>query len=457
VRRSTMYRLSRGVLGPILGSRLLSWGVLGGVAVLLGAVMVLPALRLVPLKMLPYDNKNEFQIVVDMPEGTTLERTDAVTRRLAARLAGVAEVRDFQLYTGLSSPMDFNGMVRHYFLREGASVADIRVNLAAKDRREQQSHVILLRIRDVLHEAVEGTGANIKLVEVPPGPPVLATITAEVYGPAEAPYENLIAAGRRVAQRMRREPNVVDVDVSAEDDRQKVLFVTDKRKAALSGVSTENITRTLRLALDGMNATVMQQPGEVDPLWIELRLERSQRSASDDLEEMYVRGRQGQVVQIGALGEFRDTTPRGEPLLEEKTIYRKNLRRVAFVYGEVAGRPPADAILDMEFDRRAASEMPGDVQAVQARPLAERTWLEPGGGIPWAVPAGYKVEWAGEGEWKITLDVFRDLGLAFAAALAGIFVILMFQTGSRMLPLVIMLAIPLTMIGIMPGFWLLYG
>ena len=466
VRRSAMYRVSNGLLGPILGSRLLSWGVLGGVALLLASVMVLPALRLVPLKMLPYDNKNEFQIVLDMPEGTTLERTDAVTRLLAARLAGVAEVRDFQLYTGLSSPMDFNGMVRHYFLREGANVADIRVNLAPKDRREQQSHVILLRIRDALHEAVEGTGANLKLVEVPPGPPVLATITAEVYGPREASYEELIAAARRVEERMRREPYVVDVDVSAEDDQQKLLFVTDKEKAALSGVSTENIARTLRLALDGSNATVMQRPGEVDPLWVELRLKRSDRSAADDLEEMYVHGREGQLVQIGALGEFRDTTPDGERLLEDKTIYRKNLRPVVFVYGEVAGRPPADAIVDMEFDREKGSgafsrngpdgaSQKRVLSPFRPRPLAERTWLEPGGGIPWGVPAAFEVQWAGEGEWKITLDVFRDLGLAFAAALAGIFVILMFQTGSRMLPVVIMLAIPLTMIGIMPGFWLL--
>jgi multidrug efflux pump subunit AcrB len=173
---------------------------------------------------------------------------------------------------------------------------------------------------------------------------------------------------------------------------------------------------------------------------------------------MYVRGRQGQMVQIGALGEFRDTTPDGKPLLEDKTIYRKDLRRVVFVYGEVAGRPPADAILDMVADRQEDGTDPKP--AAEIRPLEERTWLSRGGGDPWAMPKGYKpphgrVDWAGEGEWKITLDVFRDLGLAFGAAMVGIFIILMFQTGSRLLPVVIMLAIPLTMIGIMPGFWLL--
>ncbi len=455
VRRGIMYRISRAILGPILGNRWLSWAVLGGVGALLVAVMILPATRRVPLKMLPYDNKNEFQIVVDMPEGTTLERTDAVTRRLAGRLAGVAEVRDFQLYVGQSSPMDFNGMVRHYFLRSGGNVADIRVNLAPKERRRQQSHVILLRIRDMLEEAVAGTGAKLKLVEVPPGPPVMASITAEVYGPLEADYAHLIGAARRVEARLKREPGLVDVDVSAEDDQPKVIFVTDKEKAALSGVSTDDITRTLGLALGGTKATVLERPGEVDPLWIELRLQRWQRSAADDLAELYVKGRGGQIVQLGALGEFVDTRPDGRPLLEDKSIYHKNLRRVVFVYAEVAGRPPADAIIDMQLDRLPDSATAPEPSSVAPRPLAERTWLHPGGGDPWTMPPGYQVEWAGEGEWKITLDVFRDLGLAFGAALLGIFVILMFQTGSRMLPVVIMLAIPLTMIGIMPGFWLL--
>ena len=441
-----IYRISRAVLVPILAKRWLAWVTLGGVALLLAAAMALPAMRLVPLKMLPYDNKNEFQIVVDMPEGTTLERTDAVTRRIAKYLAGVAEVRDYQLYVGLASAMDFNGMVRHYFLRRGANVADIRVNLAPKDSRAQQSHVILLRIRADLTEIAERAGANIKLVEVPPGPPVMASITAEVYGPPDAEYDELVAAGRRVRQRMRREPGVADVDISAEDDQRRLVFETDKPKAALSGVSTENVAKTLQLALDGLPTTVLQRPGEVDPLWVELRVKRAARSAEDDLRELYVRGQQGQIVQIGALGKFLNR-------LEDKTIYHKNLRRVVYVFGEVAGRPPADAVIDMQTDRQKDGTHPQP--AAEIRDPDERTWLSPGGGDPWSMPEGFSVDWAGEGEWKITLDVFRDLGLAFGAALLGIFVILMFQTGSRMLPVVIMLAIPLTLIGILPGFWLL--
>jgi multidrug efflux pump subunit AcrB len=452
VTKQPLYRASSAVLGRIIDSRPLTWMTLGAVVVLLFGAMALPAFRVVPLKMLPYDNKNEFQIIVDMPEGTTLEKTEAVSRQLGDYLATVAEVRDYQLYVGTASAMDFNGMVRHYFLRRGSNLADIRVNLAPKERRADQSHTMLLRVRDDLTKIAANNGARVKLVEVPPGPPVIATITAEVYGPADADYDHQIAAAKRVEARMAREPMIVDVDISAEDDQQKWIFETDQPKAALSGISKENVAKTLQIALDGMPATVLHPPGEVDPLWAELRVARANRSAIEDLEDLYVQGREGQMVQLGALGQFVDNNTDGSPVLEDKTIYHKNLQRVVYVFGEVAGRPPADAILDMQFDQQEDGSNP---TPAEPRPWNSRTWFKPGGGDPWAIPAGYEIHWAGEGEWKITLDVFRDLGLAFAAAQVGIFIILMFQTGSRLLPIVIMLAIPLTMIGIMPGFWLL--
>ena len=261
-----MYRMSKAVLGTIIDRRPLAWLSLGTVVLLLAGALALPVFRVVPLKMLPYDNKDEFQIIVDMPEGTTLEHTDAVARRLGQYLSGVAEVRDFQLYSGLASPMDFNGMVRHYFLRKEANQADIRVNLAPKDRRVQQSHTMLLRIRNDLKDLVEASGANIKLVEVPPGPPVIATITAEVYGPPHAGYGQIIAAARRVEKRMQREPGVVDVDTSAEDDQRRYVFETDKAKAALSGISTKNVAETMQMAIDGIPATILHESGEVNPL-----------------------------------------------------------------------------------------------------------------------------------------------------------------------------------------------
>jgi len=442
-----LYRLSSKMLRPILRRPSFSWIALGIVAVLLAAAMVLPALRLIPLKMLPYDNKNEFQIVIDMPEGTTLARTDSVARRIGTYLAGVAEVRDFELYVGEASPMDFNGMVRHYFLRRGPHEADIRVNLAAKEDRQQWSHEIVLRLRNKLDELARAMGANIKLVEVPPGPPVLATITAEVYGPSDVSYGELTSVARRVSERMEAEPGIVDVDLSTSADQIRWVFKTDKPKAALSGVSTEEISKTISIALGGLRATVLHSPSEVNPLWVEIRLPRYQRSAIDDLEELYVQGEQGQLVQLGGLGKFVQQ-------IDDKPIYHKNLQRVMFVYGEVAGRPPADAIIDIELDRITDLELEENSEPTE-KPAENRTWFFPGGGRPWSVPDGYSIQWAGEGEWKITLDVFRDLGLAFAAALLVIYVILMFQTGSRLLPVVIMLAIPLSMIGIMPGFWLL--
>lgn len=443
--RSPLYRITKAILAPIMDYRYLAWLVLIGVGVLLAGAMALPMLRAVPLKMLPYDNKNEFQVVIDMPEGTTLDRTDAVARRLAAELAVQPEVRDYEVYVGTASPMDFNGMVRHYFLRTGANVADIRVNLASKEKRVQQSHQMLLRVRKPLTELAQSLGANIKLVEVPPGPPVLSTLTAEVYGPAGTDYGELTAAGKQVEARLAREPGIVDVDISVEEDQVRWVFETDKPKAALSGISTERIAQTLTMALDGYQASVLHQPDEVDPLWIVLRLPRAHRSAVDDLRELYVQGDQGHIVQLGGLGRFVQQT-------EDKTIYHKNLQRVVYVYGEIAGRPPAEAIIDIQTDQRPEGT-PSSTSG--SRPVEQRTWLSPGGDDYWSVPDGIHVQWAGEGEWKITLDVFRDLGLAFAAALLGIFVILMFQTGSRLLPLLIMLAIPLTLIGIMPGFWLL--
>lgn len=443
--QTLLYRWSNRVIGGILDRPRLPALTLVAVGLLLVLAVVPALLRAVPLKMLPYDNKNEIQIVVDMPEGTTLERTAAVARRLAQYIGAEAEVRDYQVFVGFASPMDFNGMVRHYFLRQGAHVADIRVNLVAKDRRRQQSHEIVLRWRRPLTELAASLGADIKIVEVPPGPPVLATITAEIYGPSDGGYDDLIDVAGSVARRMAREPGVVDVDTSAESKRDVWVFETDKPKAALSGVSTETVAQTLALSLGGLPVTTLHVPEEVDPLWVELRLPRAQRSSVEELGELYVLGGSGAAVQLSSIGRFVRRA-------EERTIYHKNLRRVAYAYGEVAGRPPADAIVDMQVDQVAAG---ATVAEAAARSTGARSWLSPGGGDAWSIPDGFVVEWAGEGEWKITLDVFRDLGLAFGAALVGIFVILMFQTESRLLPLLIMLAIPLTLIGIMPGFWLL--
>jgi multidrug efflux pump subunit AcrB len=411
--------------------------------------------------MLPFDNKNELQIVVNPPEGTTLERSDALARRLAAVLREAPEVRDFTIFSGLASPMDFNGLVRHYFLRRGPNVAEIRVNLVGKPTREMQSHEIALRLRPELEAIARAEAARMAVVEVPPGPPVLATLVGELTGDPAVPYERLRAAARALEARLAREPGVADVDSTLEDDATRLVFVTDQEKAALSGVASEDIAATLQLALSGADATQLHVPGEVNPLPIRLRLPRARRSGEAPLLALAVKGRPGiaklregagvrdapiPIVRLGELGRFEE-----RPL--EPAIYRKDLRRVAWVYAEPVGRAPAEVAADVSADLAASGTLAAE--GAQPRPLWRRSFLASGGGLPWSLPAGTALSWLSEGELDITVDVFRDLGIAFGAALLGIYALLVYQTGSYAMPWILMISIPLTLIGIMPGFWLL--
>lgn len=462
LKRTLTYRIYSTVLRPFLDSRSLGLGLLAVMGVLLLGAMWLGGARKVPLKMLPFDNKNEFQIVIDMPEGTTLERTDAAARAVAEVVAAAPEVKNYQIYSGQASAMDFNGMVRHYYLRQGANVGEIRVNLVHKRERAQQSHEMVLRLRNKIEAVARQWDANVKMVESPPGPPVIATVTAEIYGDPAMPYEALQAGALAVADRLRLEPQVVDVDSSVEAAQPKWRFVVDKEKTALSGVSTEDVGQVVQMALQGMPVMRLHDPNEVNPLDIVLKLPRPARSSIEDLQSIYLKGRPGYaqvrergglraaplpVVQLGELGNFE------EDVLEQ-TIYHKNMRRVAYVFADTAGRAPAEAIIDVTADRQDfpdASKSTG-----QMRPLEERSYFwRNGGGSGWALPDGLQAVWSGEGEWQITLDVFRDLGIAFAVACLGIYILLVYQTGSFFMPLILMISIPLTMIGIMPGFWML--
>ncbi len=414
-----VYRGYRRLLLPLLERPGRAALFLGAVVLALGGSAALALTRAVPLKMLPFDNKNELALVVDMPRGSTLEATDAALRSLGRHLATVAEVVDYQSYVGHASPMDFNGMVRHYFLRRGGNVGDLRITLLPKEERTAQSHAIALRLRPDIERIAKAHGANVKIVEAPPGPPVLSTLVAEVYGPPEAPYAALVAQAKEIRARMERTAGVVDVDDFAEADHEKVFVTLDREKAALTGVNVADAAETLRIALGGAAAGTLQAPGERTPLELRLRLPREARSSTGDLLALRVRSRSGAQVPLGEIAVAREAAG-------ERTLYRKNLARMAVVTAETAGRSPVEAVLDLKA-------------GLKERPL----------------PAGYRVELAGEGEWKITVEVFRDLGLAFAAALAMIYVLLVAQTGSLGVPLVIMVAIPLTIIGIMPGFWLL--
>ncbi len=409
----------RTIVSPFLSSRIARWLLLVMVVLLFAFAVALVFWRQVPLKMLPFDNKNEFQIVLDLPEGTTLEETDRAVQAYEAYLRKVPEVTSIVSFVGLSSPMDFNGMVRHYYLRQGGHVADIQVNLLPKEEREMQSHAIVLRLRQDLMAIGEKYGVNAKMVEVPPGPPVMATIVVEMYGDADMAYEELIDGGHYIQEIMAEEPFVVDIDDRAEANRQRIDFVVDKEKAALHGVSTAAIIKSLRTALSGATPATVHVADERQPLLVKTRLPREKRSSTTSLSQIPMKSATGQMVPLAEMVDIVHV-PTDQP------IYHKNLKRVVFVLAEMAGRAPGEAILDMQ--QRLATE-----------PL----------------PEGIKAVWTGEGEWEITLRVFRDMGIAFAAALLGIYILLTLQSSSFFMPLLIMMAIPLTLIGAMPGFWLL--
>lgn len=459
IRTSLTYRLFRPLMQPMLERRWIAWTFLAGVGALLLATAAMPMFRMVPLKMLPFDNKNELQLVLDMPRGSTLEQTSAALQDFEHYLGSVPELVAFESYAGAPSPMDFNSLVRHYYLRQNPHMGEMRLILADKKMRLQQSHALGLRIRDDLTAIGRRHGAVVKLVESPPGPPVIATVTAEVFGRPDQGSDDLRQAALTVAARLAREPGAVDIDTTVEASQTLLQFQVDQEKAALHGVSTAELTETLATALDGKSVSDLQAPQDRNPLPIVVRLPEADRSSRANLDRLYVRSEQGGVVSLAELGSWSSRP-------YDQTIYHKNLRPVQYVFAEMAGRAPAEAILDMQADQRHGYDDRSeeitpvgsgwlDSTATPAIKAGSRTFLKNGGGIRWGVPDGIDVVFSGEGEWQITLDVFRDLGLAFGAAMLAIYVLLVHETGSFLLPAIIMLAIPLTIIGVMPGFWLL--
>ncbi len=417
VQQSRGFKLYQAIMAPLLGSKQRAGWFLLAVLIAFVASAMMAVTRIVPLKLLPFDNKNELQLVIDMPRGASLEATDEVAGALGRYLATVNEVSSYQSYVGLASPMDFNGLVRHYYLRQGAHVGDVRVVLQDKAHRQQQSHAIALRIRADIDRIEQQYGANIKIVEMPPGPPVLSTVVAEVYGPPEAGYGDIVQLSKHIRQRMEHTEGVVDIDDFVEAQHDKLHFLLDQDKAALLGITSQQVANTLKLAVEGDMAGTLHVASERQPLAIQLQLPRNARSSAADLLALSVKAANGELVRLSEIGAFSQEQG-------EQTIYHKDLQRLAYVTAEMAGRSPVEAILDL-FD------------SFDEQPL----------------PNGYRVEMAGEGEWKVTVDVFRDLGLAFAAAMVMIYILLVAQTGSLGVPLIMMIAIPLTVIGIMPGFW----
>jgi len=419
-------RAYRRVMGPLIHHPRWQLLFLVSITLLLLASMALVALGGVKVKMLPFDNKSEFQIVIDMDEGTTLEQTARVAREIADAVRGEPEVTHYQIYVGTSGPYNFNGLVRHYFLRRGPNVADIQVNLLGKHERSQQSHEIAKRVRPAVQAIAARHGARVKIAEVPPGPPVLQTLVAEVYGPD---YPSQIEAARRVRDIFESTEGVVDVDWSVEADQRKLVFEVDSEKAALNGISAQRIADVLRIAQQGLEVGLQHDPFEKEDVPIVLRVPSARRASANDLLALPVKGADGSIVP---LGELVSTESRHSDV----SIQRKNLMPVVYVTGDVAGaaESPVYAILKMN---RALAGL--DMQVLSTHP-------------PFSTEA-LAMKW--DGEWHITYEVFRDLGAAFAVVLILIYVLVVGWFRSFATPFIIMAAIPFSLVGILPAHWAL--
>ena len=433
-------RLYHRIMDPMIARARWRWTFLGIVAALLLAAMGLVGLGIVQVKMLPFDNKSEFQVILDMPEGTTLEETTRVARELAAALRPEPEVRDYQIYAGTASPFNFNGLVRHYFQRRGANVADLQVNLHPKHERTAQSHDIAVRVRPRLAAIAAKHGGAIAIAEVPPGPPVLQTLVAEIYGPTE---DARLALAGRVKQIFTDTKGVVDVDWYVEEQQPTVHLRVDRTKAALHGISVDTIARTIRTAVTGTRVDLLHQPLDREDVDIRLELPRALRSRPEDLLALQLRSDHDDIIRAGE----RPLIPLGELVTFEHTagernLYRKNLRPVVYVTGDVAGAvaSPAYALFAMnrELAKLDGRDFGGTQPAVElynaSQPDSE---LEPA------------IKW--DGEWHVTLEVFRDLGLAFAAVCILIYMLMVGWFKSYITPFIIMVVIPLSLIGILPA------
>jgi multidrug efflux pump subunit AcrB len=427
-------RLYQRAMRPLLDHRAWRWAFLLVVAATVGA-MGLVGIGGVKVKMLPFDNKSEFQVILNMPEGSTLEQTARVAREMAATIRTEPEVRDYQVYAGTASPFNFNGLVRHYFMRRGANVADLQVNLLPKDERKAQSHEIAKRVRPRLAAIAAKYGAAVAVAEVPPGPPVLQTLVAEIYGPNE---EARLKLATKVRDIFRATPGVVDIDWYVEDEQPKTILRVDKAKAALNGISEEAITRTVQMAAQGYPVTLLHSPNEREPVNVVLELPRAARARPEDLLALPVRSEMNPQAPLVPLRELVTI----EHTRGERNIYHKNLHNVTYVTGDVAGaiESPVYAILKMN---QALEKLDGrDFGGTQSNVTIYNASMPFSDDQP-------SMKW--DGEWQVTIEVFRDLGLAFAAVLILIYMLMVGWFKNYTTPLIVMTVIPFSLVGILPA------
>lgn len=430
---SGIYKIYRSFIHPMLETRWKRWAfILGIIVVLLGSIMLFYT-KSVAVKMLPFDNKNEFQVVIDMPEGTTLEKTQAVTADIASYVSKQPMVKNYEGYIGTSAPISFNGLVRHYDLRRGNNVADIQVNLIDKEERSEQSHDIAKAMRRPIQEIARKYFANVKIVEVPPGPPVLSTVVAEIYGPD---YTQQIAIAKQVKNMLEKTTDVVDADWMVEDDQNEYRVIIDKEKAMRYGVATAQVNATVQAALSGMSAGNISNANAYNQIPIKLQIKDSDKGNMNQLLDLQVTGMQGNNVPL------RDVvTVRSAP--KDKSIYRKNQKEVVYVLADMAGKleSPFYAISKVSNSLKN-SKLPAGFTV-----LNEEYTHQPDN------QDVFSLKW--DGEWQITYEVFRDLGIAFAAVIIIIYMLIVGWFQNFTVPLVMLAAIPLSLIGILLGHWLM--
>ena len=429
---SFIYRIYEKFERPLIENKKKRWLFLGITFFLLLASVGLFFTKSVAVKMLPFDNKNEFQVVIDMPEGTTLERTGVVAKEIAQYLSTRPEVVNYQTYVGTSAPITFNGLVRHYDLRGGSNMADIQVNLVDKGERSEQSHEIASLLRPGIQRIGAKFNANVKIVEVPPGPPVLSTIVGEIYGPD---YDMQIDIANQVQDILKNTDDVVDVDWLVEADQIEYEFIIDKEKAMLYGVVPQQISQTMHMALSERVVTNLYDEDAVNQVGLILALDEKEKSTISDISQLKVKSQQGNMITIGDLVDIQQTT-------RAKSIYRKNQKRVVYVMADMAGEleSPVYAILGMT-DKLKGLNLP------EGYSVDELYIKQPD------FEHDYTIKW--DGEWQITLVVFRDLGIAFLGVIFIIYILIVGWFQNFKAPVVMMVAIPLSLIGIVLGHWLL--
>jgi multidrug efflux pump subunit AcrB len=415
------------------------WLLAAGVGLAIVAAVALAPLKLVVLKMLPFDNKSEFQVVVDMPTGTPVERTAALLRELGAEVAKLPEVTHYQAYAGLSAPINFNGLVRQYYLRAGGDLGDLQVNLVDAHARKRKSHEIAQAVRPGLEAIARRYGADIKVVEVPPGPPVLSPLVAEIYGPD---YDAQMALAREVRKVFEKTPDIVAIDDSMLDPGTRLLLRVDTAKAALYGIPPAEVAKMARMALAGEDVTPLHDAQSKYAVPVRIGLAAEDKGSLDAALKLKLRGQlptaDGRTEQYEiALAEL--VTPVTAP--RERVIHRKNLQPVVYVVGDVAGGPgKTDSPLYGMFEMRPAL---AKLAAPGGLPLAEH-WIAP----PSDRFAAFGLKW--DGEWQVTYETFRDMGIAYGVGLILIYLLVVAQFRSYLTPLIIMAPIPLTIIGVMP-------